>query len=503
MQSPEPSPVRSPGSAAGIGESAPAPSEEVRKLRLVRPGAPKYELTALEREFLPPLLEIQETPPSQVQRQVLWTIVALVLALLAWSILGKVSIVATAPGKFIPDGRVKEVQPLESSIVKAIHVEEGQHVHIGDLLLELDPTLNAAQLEANADKYGFNQLEQARLNAELRHEAPQYSKTDQPASRVKLEESMRKAREQAHAAKLAAARATVEEKTAALDAAQATLKKYEETTAIAEERESSARPLVDTGAISRVDYLQLKEELAKNRNDLASQQKTVQQAQAAVKEAEQAVEQVRRDRVADIYNDLNQRVTGEPELKGDLDKARDLYALKWLRAPVSGTVQSVGVTTIGQVVTPAQSLVTIVPDGTPLIVEATISNQDIGYVRVGQSVEIKVDTFPFQKYGTLQGRLVWVSPDAEDRSAASKDADTRSGVASDPARNNEPPNPNTGYVYKVHIRAERLALPVAGEMREMRAGMTVQSDITTDHRRVIEFFLSPVIKYMDEGLKVR
>jgi len=315
---------------------------------------------------------------------------------------------------------------------------------------------------------------------------------------------MRKAREQAHAAKLAAAEATVQEKTSALAAAQATLKKYEETTAISEERESSARPLVDTGAISRVDYLQLKQELAQNRNDLVSQQKTVQQAQAAITEAEDAVEQVKRDRVADIYNDLNQRVTGEPELKGDLDKARDLYALKWLRAPVSGTVQSVGVTTIGQVVTPAQSLVTIVPDGTPLIVEATVSNQDIGYVRVGQPVEIKVDTFPFQKYGTLQGKLVWVSPDAEDRSAASKDADTRSGVATaDPARNSEPPNPNIGYVYKVHIRADRLALPVAGEMREMRAGMTVQSDITTDHRRVIEFFLSPILRYMDEGLKVR
>lgn len=496
MRSPEPSPR--------IDESASVPSEEVPKLRLVRPQAPKPELTALEREFLPPLLEIQETPPSPVQRQVLWTIVGLVLALLGWSILGKVSIVATAPGKFIPDGRIKEVQPLESSIVKAIHVREGQRVRQGDLLLELDPTLDAAQLEANADKYGFNQLEQARLNAELTHGKASYSQADQPASRVQLEESMRKAREQAQAAKLAAARATVQEKISALAAAQATLKKYEETTAISEERESSARPLVETGAISRVDYLQLKEELAQNRNDLASQQKTVQQAEAAVTEAEQAAEQVKRDRVADIYNDLNQRVTGEPELKGDLDKARDLYALKWLRAPVSGTVQSVGVTTIGQVVTPAQSLVTIVPDGTPLIVEATVSNQDIGYVRVGQPVEIKVDTFPFQKYGTLQGKLVWVSPDAEDRSAASKDADTRSGVATaDPARNNEPPNPNTGYVYKVHIRADTMTLPVAGEMRDMRAGMTVQSDITTDHRRVIEFFLSPVMKYMDEGLKVR
>src|SRR5690242_3025119 len=96
-------------------------------------------LTPLEREFLSPLLEIQETPPSPAKRWVLWSIIGLVLALLIWAIAGKISVVATAPGKFIPDGRVKEVQPLESSIVKAIHVKEGQQVHRGDVLLELDP----------------------------------------------------------------------------------------------------------------------------------------------------------------------------------------------------------------------------------------------------------------------------------------------------------------------------------------------------------------------------
>lgn len=102
----------------------------------------------------------------------------------------------------------------------------------------------------------------------------------------------------------------------------------------------------------------------------------------------------------DIYNDLDQ-----PGLKGDLEKSREMFALKSLRAPVSGLVQEVDVTTVGQVVTPAQSLVTIVPDDTPLIAEATVSNEDIGYLEVGQPVEVKVDTFPFQRYGTLKGTL--------------------------------------------------------------------------------------------------
>ena len=497
MPSPDPEPQTSaappaPGPAVG---SAP-------RLRLVKSTARLGELSDLEREFLPPLLQIQETPPSPVKRGVLWSIVALVFALIIWATVGKIAVVATAPGKFIPDGRVKEVQPLESSIVKVIHVREGQHVHQGDVLLELDPAISAAELAADADKYGFNRLEQERLGGELTHSHPRYAAAGQLSDRVELEERIRKAREQAHVMKLAVARASVEEKSSALAAAEATLKKYQETTEIAAERESSARPLVDTGAISRVDYLQLKQDLAQNRNDLAAQAKTVEQARATLEQSRRAMDQVERDRVADIYNDLDQRVTSEPALKGDFDKSKELYALKWLRAPVSGLVQKVDVTTVGQVVTPAQSLITIVPDGTPLIVEASVTNQDIGYLQVGQPVEVKVDTFPFQKYGTLKGTLVWVSPDAEEKANASKDSDTRSGQPKSDSKKEEPDS-DTGYVYKIHVRTPQSQFVVDGNKRPLQAGMTVQADIITERRRVIDFFLSPVVKYLDEGLKVR
>jgi hemolysin D len=236
---------------------------------------------------------------------------------------------------------------------------------------------------------------------------------------------------------------------------------------------------------------------------LAAQEKSVQEAGAAVEQSKRAAEQVERDRVADIYSDLDQRVTSEPGLKGDFDKSREIYALKWLRAPVTGLVQKVDVTTIGQVVTPAQSLVTIVPDGTPLIVEAFVTNQDIGYVQVGQPVEVKVDTFPFQKYGALQGTLVWVSPDAEEKATASKDSDTRSGVSKSDTVKKEEPDRDMGYVYKIHVRTEQSQFRINATPHAIQAGMTVQADIITDRRRIIDFFLAPVVKYLDEGLKVR
>jgi hemolysin D len=472
-------------------------------LKLVKPPARGGELTALEREFLPPLLEIQETPPSPVKRWTAWTLVALVIALTVWASAGKVSIVATAPGKFIPDGRLKEIQPLESSIVKSIDVREGQRVHKGDLLIELDPALSAAQLKANADKYGFNRLEQARLISELTDRRPDLAGVEQPRSRIQLEERIRRAQESDYAAKLAQARAAIGEKSAALAASQETLEKYRQLTLLAGQREASARPLVPIGAISREDYLKLEEDLVQDRQDAAAEQRTIEEDQAALTQAEQALDQVKRDHATDLYHDLAQRVADEPALKGDFDKSQKLYALQWLRAPVDGVVQSVNVTTVGQVVTPAQSLVTVVPDGTPLIVEATVSNNDIGYIKVGQPVQVKVDTFPFQKYGTISGTLVWISPDAEDRSATSRDADTRTGAVPDSTLRANEHDTNAGFVYRVHIRTANGRFTVDGQVRTVEPGMTVQADILTGQRRVIEFFLSPVIKYLNEGLRVR
>ena len=492
---------------AEINADVPKPAEtsnaesETRPVEL-KPPKPRPQLNDLEREFLPPLLEIQETPPSPIQRKLLWTLIGLIFVSIVWASVGEISIVSTAPGKFIPDGRVKQVQPLESSVVKAIHIKEGQHVEQGQLLLELDTTLTNADVKANTDKYTLNQLDQSRLRAELNNTQPTYSVSNGSKEQIALAEQTRRAREQAYAAKLAQAQAEVAERASAIEAAQATLRKYQQTTQLAEEREASARPLLDIGAISRIDYLQLKQELVTNQNDLAAQEKALQQAEAAKHGAEQKLAQVQRDRITDIYSDLTQRVSTAPQLKSDLDKSQQLNDLKTIRAPVSGYVQKVEVTTLGQVVTPAQNLVTIVPDGTPLIVEATLSNQDIGYAKVGQPVEVKVDTFPFQKYGALKGTLIWISPDAEDRNAASNDSDTRSGSATSNANSNSLPN-NAGYVYKVHIKPEQTTFIVDGKDTPIQAGMTVQADIVTDHRRVIEFFLSPVTKYLDEGLKVR
>lgn len=475
----------------GAGPAAPENTARDRRPR---------GLTALEKEFLPPVLEIQETPPSPVKRKVALAIIALVALLLVWSWFGKVDVVAMAPGKFIPDGKVKVIQPTANAVVRAIHVKEGQQVRQGDLLLELDPTISAADLAANTEKLTLNRLELIRLQAELKGATPAYDVPSQSRDMVALQEQLRQARRAAYGDKLAQANQAVEEKSAELAAAEATLKKLQETTAIAREREESGRPLVETGALSRLDYLQLKQDLVSNENELKAQTKTVEQLTHAWKEAEQKVAEVRHSDQASILADLDTHANDLAGLKGSVTKARQVYDLQWLKAPVDGLVQSVNVTTVGGVVTPAQPLVTIVPKGMPLIVEATLSNDDIGFVRVGQRAELKVDSFPFQQYGTIGGTLVWVSPDAEDTSNAASTPEDGSGQS---ARNSQNNGKNQKLTYKVHIRPDQLAMNVSGKAVPITPGMTLQADIVTDRRRVIEFFLSPVIKYLDQGIKVR
>lgn len=478
------------------------PRNKVRR-QASRPSASHKNLTALEQEFLPPLLEIQETPPSPHKRKVAVSIVALVGLLLVWSYFGEIDVASTAAGKFIPDGKVKVIQPLENAIVRAIYVVEGQKVRQGDLLLELDPTSSTADLTANTEKFALNQLESDRLLAELGNKPPSYHQADKFKSIVALQEQLRQAREAAYVAKREQAQLFIHEKIDMLAAGEVTLNKLKEMTAIAKEREESARPLVKTGALSRLDYLQLKQDLVSNENDLVAQSKMVEQEKYAKQGAEKKLAEIFHDNQSSILTDLDSHANDQTAIQGNVTKSKQLYDQHWLKSPVDGLVQSVNVTTVGGVVTPAQTLVTIVPNGIPLIVEATLSNDDIGFVRVGQKVEIKVDTFPFQKYGTIPGTLVLVSPDAEDSANASTSPDNGSGQSSQGNQSNGSTGKSGKVTYKVHIKPDRLAMSVDGKLVPITSGMTLQADITTDRRRVIEFFLSPVIKYLDEGLKVR
>ena len=479
----------------------------VNMLKLVHPNKPPEEVPqAAQPQWALPdehdehwgaVLHLEESQPPSGHRFILWAILGLVAVLVAWASIGKIDVVATAPGKVVPDGKIKVLQAADSAIVRAIHVREGQIVKEGDLLIELDPTINAAEHRTISEKLILAQLEFERLKAELDDRRPQFGIPGALPEWIALQQAMLASQRSGHAARLAEARSEHQHRIMLEVGAKATVRKLEETFQSAREREERARPYVGM-AIPRFEYLKLKDSLSNHESELASQRSAVEAAREERLAAGQRLRLIEEEYRSNLIAQINEKSALIAALKGEHAKAGQLLAQKELRAPADGQVQSLAITTTGGVVTPAQAIATIVPSGTPLIVEAVLSNADIGHVHPGQRVDIKIDTFPFQKYGTLSGSVAWISPDAEPRSPSGIDPTATQG----PGEASSVPG-KSGLMYRVRIKPDQPGLLFNGTLRPMAVGMTVQADIVTDSRRIVEFFLAPIMKHWDEGMKVR
>jgi hemolysin D len=190
-----------------------------------------------------------------------------------------------------------------------------------------------------------------------------------------------------------------------------------------------------------------------------------------------------------LLADFSTNVQGRNTLQAEVSSLKFKQGKRYIIAPVTGYVHLLPVKTIGGVVTTAQPVVGIVPEGTPLEVNAVILNKDVGYIKEGQVCVIKVDTFDFQKYGTIEGKVEVLNPyslEEKENKEKPKEAENESG----------------GYPVRVKMLAEILKTK-NGDIYKIKPGMSVVAEVNVGKRRVIEFFLFPVIRYLDEGLKVR
>lgn len=433
----------------------------------------------LEYEFLPPAIEIEETPPSPIRRLLIWIIFVITISTFVWSYLGKVDEVAVARGKVIPDGRVKVIQPIEAGVIKAIHVQEGQRVKKGQILIELDPTINQADAASSAKTLSIHKADKERLWGELNGGDIAASKVSQGSAEIlQLQKKLKEAREAEYAAKEYALKFVIDQRENTLHAAEAALVKLEKTTAITREQEASARSLYEQGYLSKTDLLNRQKELYSLEQEMEAQKSVIEQAKNGIEEARKNLDALKKEREKSIFSDIVASEKSIAVIEGEVVKANRRNELEKLYSPVDGTVHGLASYTIGGVVTPAQPVVTIVPEGAPLIVEAMLLNSDIGFVKTGQEAEIKLDTFPFQKYGIVKGRVVWLSPDAVD-------------------------DEKLGPVYKMKVEMERQNIRVDGRDTLISPGMTLSVEVKTGKRRIIEFFLSPIVKYSKESLTLR
>lgn len=453
--------------------------------------------------FLPAALEIVETPPSPIGRAIGFTLMGLFCITLGWSWWGTIDIVASATGKVVPSGRTKVIQPFETGVVRSIRVQDGQLVRAGDVLIELDPTVNAAERDHLLSDLLAEQLNVARLRAALAGGDDFVGDHAPPANAdpalIRTQRQLLLSQVSEHRAKLAALDRQRAQKQAEEATTTATIQKLEALIPVIQPRVDVRKVLMDKDLGSKLTYYETLQQLVEQQKELGVQKSRLQEAEAAVAAIGETRRQAEAEWRRSLLDDLAKAEQKANGLLQDLIKAEQKTRLQQLKAPVDGMVQQLAVHTIGGVVTPAQALLFIVPSDSRLEIEAMVSNRDIGFVHAGQEAEIKVDTFNFTRYGLLRGEVLSVSQDAIVREHPQDRPDERGRGT--PNESSEPKGQELNYSARISLPQTRMQID--DRMVSLSPGMAVTVEVRTGSRRILSYLLSPLLRYRQETLRER
>jgi hemolysin D len=420
---------------------------------------------------------------------------------LAWASLGRVDIVATATGKIIPTGHSKVIQPFETGVVRAIRVADGQDVNAGDVLIELDPTINESETNHLQGDLLSAQLDIARLHAALAGTDDPLAAFHPPAAAdpalVGMHRQFLVAQTSEQRAKIAALDGQKAQKEAELATISATIGKLDAVIPTIQERVNIRKMLNEYG--SRLQYFEVLQQLTESQQERLVQQSHYREAQAAVAAIIGSRSQSEAEYRRTLLGEPTEAERKAAGFAADLSKSAQRTKLQLLTAPVSGMVQQLAVHTVGGVVTPAQTLMVLVPSDSHLEIEAAVTNRDIGFVHAGDEVEIKVDTFDFTRYGLLHGQVLSISSDSIMRDAPTDKANDKSRSAADAT--SEPKGQELTYAARISL--ERTQMQIEDKMVNLSPGMAVTAEIKTGSRRIISYLLSPLLRYKQESLRER
>ncbi|WP_257266720.1 HlyD family type I secretion periplasmic adaptor subunit [Endozoicomonas sp. ONNA2] len=449
--------------------------------------------TALQknrRQFLPAALEVEETPASPAGRAIIWAIVLLFAIAVIWACVGKVDIVATAQGKIVPGERVKTIQPMVIGEVQTIHVREGDVVNVGDPLITLVDTVTEAEWVRLSKEIAALSLQQAREQTfvhyldsgnrvvpELAHYLNDAQVSGTPEALL-FEEQLLAQQIEDYVSASETLKSQQKSKAAERQTLEAVVTKLQRVLPIIEERTRALAGLYQKNYGSKVQYLELEQQRIELEEDLKAQQAAVQQLSAdmeAIRNQQLSLHARTRRESLDQQEQLRRQLDS---LKQESIKARVLHDQQQILSPIDGTVQQLQVHTIGGVVQPAQPLMQIVPAEATMEVEAWVLNKDIGFVHEGQVAEVKIDTFNFTKYGIINGELTHISDDAV--------SDEEQGLR-----------------YLANVEIEKAWMAVENRRVNLSPGMGVAVEIKTGQRRLIEYFLSPLLRFKQESIRER
>ncbi|MGE4338327.1 HlyD family type I secretion periplasmic adaptor subunit [Stenotrophomonas acidaminiphila] len=433
--------------------------------------------------FLPAHLELTETPVSPAARWTMRIIAAFFCIALLWACIGKVDVVAVAPGKTVVGSRTKVIQPLETAVVHRILVRDGQAVKQGDILVELDATATGADFRQADEALIAARLAQLRQTAMLQalDTGVLPGMPDDPgasASRVRAAWDLAASELAEYQARRQNLLAAIAQREAQANTVRSQIGPMEQSLAISRERVADLERLLGGQYVSRHEYLARQQEMVELERALAAQKATLLETRSALVGAREELRVLETDTRQQVFDNLRQAREQAGQYEPQVAKTRQRDELMQLRAPVDGTVQQLAIHTVGGVVTPAQALMAVVPNQESLEVEATVLNKDIGFVRPGQPVTLKVESFPYTRYGYLEGIVETVSHDAAQ-------------------------DEQLGLVFPARVRLQRADLMVDGVKVALTPGMSLSAEIKTGKRRLIDYVFSPLQKHGGEAFRER
>lgn len=434
-------------------------------------------------EFLPAALSLRDTPVHPAPRVASGLIILILLCGILWATLGKVDVVASAEGKIAPNEDVKVIQAQQTAVVIAIKVKDGEHVSQGQVLLDLDETDASTSAEHTRSDLQAARSEAARARAILvavdDGQAPRWRQVDELDARANAEQRQVLAGEYSdYVSTRQELDFDVRQAEASLHQAEAEVTKLAQVLPIEQTKEDDYAKLIIPGYVGLHDYYNEQQAVIQLKQNLTEEKAKVIELRAArdsaAKKLDAYVAQTKRQWLEKASDDESKEVGLEQDLERSLQHKRLMH----LVAPVNGVVQQMAVHTIGGVVTPAQVLMNVVPNNDELLAEVSIDNQDIGFVREGQDVEVKVETFPYTRYGTVQGRVVQLSNDAKQ-------------------------DDNHRWVFPARVSINASSLKIEGRSVGLVPGMEVTAEIKTNRRRIISYLMSPLVEHVTESMRER
>jgi hemolysin D len=445
------------------------------------------------------LFEIAAHEPEQAPRIVLWTIAALCALLLVWAIFAKLDIVAVAEGRLVPQTYVKIIQPSDAGIVREILVHEGDHVAEGQVLARLDQTENSADRAAVSRELAIQHLQIRRVDAEL-HGASLRKDEGDDLQLFLQAQAQGSAHRQQFLDSVGQESASRERAEKDLRAATEVMRKLEKTLPSYQRSADAYTELEGRQLVGALEAEEKRRDALEKSQDLESQRATVAGLQAAVAQSDRRMAELKSGYESDLRNTRLEAVGKITQLEQEKAKLQFRHEHLELRAPQSGVIKELATTTLGAVVQPGTVLLTLVPVDEPLMAEVSIQNEDIGFVRAGQAVRIKLATYPFQKYGMLDGVVRTVIADSKSQDQNQNQSQSRAKLQTERADSGAA---NSLLSFKAMVELREQQLRAEHSQFPLAAGMQLSAEIVEGSRTVAQYLLSPVQRVSHEAAMER